>query len=165
MQLINKFNRGFRFLLCVIDMFSKYGWVIPLNHKNGIPITNAFQKNFKESNRKLNKIWVDKSRKSVVTERFIRTLKNKVYKYMTSVSKNIYINKLDDIVHIYNNTYDSTIKIKPVDVKSSTYIASSKEIKYQDPKFKVRDTVRTSKHKNIFAKRYVPNWSEEVFFD
>ena len=60
--------------------------------------------------------------KSVVAERFIRTLKNKIYKYMTSISKNVYIDKLDDIVNKYNNTYHSTSKIKPVNVKSSTYI-------------------------------------------
>ena len=66
--------------------------------------------------------------KYVVAERFIRTLKNKIYKYMTSISKNVYIDKLDDIVNKYNNTYHSTIKMKPVDVKSSTYIDSSKEI-------------------------------------
>ena len=66
--------------------------------------------------------------KSVIAERFIRTIKNKIYKYMTSISKNVYIDKLDDIVNKYNNTYHSTIKMKPVDVKSSTYIDSSKEI-------------------------------------
>ena len=64
--------------------------------------------------------------KSVVAERFIRTLKNKIYKYMTSISKNVYVDKLDDIVNKYNNTYQRTIKMKPVDVKSSTYIDSSK---------------------------------------
>ena len=66
--------------------------------------------------------------KSVVAERFIRTLKNKIYKYMTSISKNVYIDKLDDIVNKYNNTYHSTIKMKPVDVKSNTYIDSSKKL-------------------------------------
>ena len=101
--------------------------------------------------------------KSVVAERFLRTLKNKIYKYMTSISKNVYIDKLDDIVNKYNNTYHSTIKMKPVDVKSSTYIDSSKEINDKDPKFKIGDIVRISKYKNIFAKGYVPNWSEEVF--
>ena len=122
MQLISKFNKGIRFLLCFIDIFSKYAWVIPLKDKKGITITNAFQKILKESNRKPNKIWVDKGSefynnsfkkwlkdndiemysihnegKSVVAERFIRTLKNKIYKYMTSISKNVYIDKLDDI--------------------------------------------------------------------
>ena len=101
--------------------------------------------------------------KSVIAERFIRTLKNKIYKYMTSISKNVYIDKLDDIVNKYNNTYHSTIKMKPVDVKSNTYIDSSKEINDKDPKFKIGDIVRISKYKNIFAKGYVPNWSEEVF--
>ena len=60
MQMINKFNKGFRFLLCVIDIYSKYTWVIPLKYKKGITITNAFQKVLNESNRKSNKIWVDK---------------------------------------------------------------------------------------------------------
>ena len=71
---------------------------------------------------------------------------------MTSVSKNVYIDKLDDIVNIYNNTYHSAIKMKPVDVKSKTYIDSSKEIKNKDPKFKIGDIARISKYKNILAK-------------
>ena len=75
--------------------------------------------------------------KSVGAEEFIRTLKNKIYKYMTSISKNVYIDKLDDIVNKYNNTYPSTIKMKPVDVKPSTYIDSSKEINNKDPNFKI----------------------------
>ena len=91
----------------------------------------------------------------------MRTLKNK---YFTSVSKNIYIDKLDDIVDQYNNTYHSTIKMKPVDVNSNTYIDSGKEIiNNKDPNFKVGDNVRITKYKNIFAKGYTPNWSEEVF--
>ena len=101
--------------------------------------------------------------KSVTAERFITTLKNKIYKYMTSISKNVYIDKLDDIVNKYNNTYHSTIKMKPVDVKSNTYIDYSKEINNKDPKFKIGDIVRISKYKNIFAKGPTPNWSEEVF--
>ena len=113
----------------MIAIFSNYAWVVPLKNKKGITITNAFQKILKESNRKPNKIWVDKGSefynnsfkkwlkdndiemysihnegKSVVAERFIRTLKTKIYKYMTSVSKNVYINKLDDTVNEYNNT-------------------------------------------------------------
>ena len=101
--------------------------------------------------------------KSFIAGRFIRTLKNKIYKYMTSISKKFYIDKLDDIVNKQNNTYHNTIKIEPVDVKSSTYIDSSKEINDKDPKFEVGDIVRISKYQNIFAKGYVPNWSEEVF--
>ena len=78
--------------------------------------------------------------KSVVTERFIRTLKNKSYKYMTAISTNVYIDKLDDIVKKYNDTCHSTIKMKPVDVKSNTYINSRKEVNDIDPKFKIGDT-------------------------
>ena len=101
--------------------------------------------------------------KSFVAERFIRTLKNKIYKHMTSISKNVYIDKLIDIVNKYNNTYHRTIKVKPVDVKSSTYINFNKENNKEGPKFKSGDTVRISKYKNIFAKGYIPCWSEEVF--
>ena len=81
---------------------------------------------------------------------------------MTSISKNGYIDKLDDIVNEYNNTYQRTMKMKPVDVKGNTYIDSSKEVNDEDPKFKVGDHVRISKYRNIFAKGYTPNWSEEV---
>ena len=88
--------------------------------------------------------------KSVVAERFIRTLKRKIYKYMTSISKNVNIDKLDDIVDEYNNTYHTTIKMKPID--DNTYINTSKKINYKDPKFKVGDHVRISKYKNIFTK-------------
>ena len=101
--------------------------------------------------------------KSVVAERFIRTLKSKIYKHMTSISKNVYIDKLDDIVSEYNNTYYTTIKMKPIDVKNNTYINTSKETNDKDPKLKVGDHVRLSKYKNIFVKGYTPNWSEEVF--
>ena len=103
-----------------------------------------------------------KEGKSVVGERFIRTLKSKIYKYMTSISKNMYIDKLD-IVDEYNNTYHTTIKRKPTDVKDNTYINIDKEINDKGPKFKVGDHLRISKYKSIFAKGYTPNWSEEVF--
>ena len=101
--------------------------------------------------------------KPVLAERFIRTLKNKTYKHMTSVSKNAYIDKLDDTVKNYNYTYHRTIKLKTVEVKNNTYIDSIKEVNDKDPKFKVGDHVRISKYKNIFAKGYMPNWSEEIF--
>ena len=188
MQLLSRYNTGIRFLLCLIDIFSKYAWVVPLKDKKGVSIVTAFQGILKESNRKPNKIWVDKvsefynasfkkwlqdndivmyltnnEGKTVVAERFIRTLKSKIYKHMTSISKNVYIDKLDDIVDEYNNTYHTTIKMKPIDVKDNTYINIDKEINNKDPKFKVGDRVRISKYKNIFAKGYTPNWSEDVF--
>ena len=101
--------------------------------------------------------------KSAVAERFIGTLKRKIYKYMTSISKNVYIDKLDDIVDEYNNTYHITVKMKPIDVKDNTYINTDKEINDKGPKFKVGDHVRISKYNNIFVKGYTPNSSEEVF--
>ena len=82
---------------------------------------------------------------------------------MSSISKNVYINKLDDIVDEYNNTYHRTIKMKPIDVKDNTYINFEKEVNNKDPKFKVGFYVRISKYKNIFAKGYMPSWSEEIF--
>ena len=100
--------------------------------------------------------------KPVVAERFIRTLKNKIYKYMTSISKNVYIDKSDAIVSEYNNTYHRTIKMKPIDFKDNTYINIGKEVNVY-PKFKIGNHVRISIYQNIFAKGYTPNWSEEIF--
>ena len=133
-----------------------------LKDKIGITITNAFQKIIDESNRKPNKMWVDKGsefynrsmksflqngdidmysthneEKFVVAETIIRSLENKIYKCMTSISKNVNIDKLDDIMNKYNNTYHNTIKIKPVDVRSNTYTVSNKENNNKDPKFKL----------------------------
>ena len=124
-QLINKFNKRLRFLLCVIDIFSKYPWVVPLKDKKGVSIVNAFQKILDDSYIKPNKIWVDKKSefyngwfkkllkdndieiysihnkgKSVAAQRLIRTLKTKIYRYMTSISKNVYINKLKQLLLI-----------------------------------------------------------------
>ena len=135
MQLIRKFNKGFRFLLCVVDIFSKYAWVVPLKGKKCVSIVSAFQTILDDSKRKPNKVWEDKGsefynrsmklwlqendiaiystnndEKSVVAERFIRTLKNKIYKYMTSISKNVCIDKLDDIVNEYNNKIIEQLK-------------------------------------------------------
>ena len=170
MQLFSKFNERLRFLLRFSDIFSKYAWVIPLKDKKGISIVNAFQKIINNSKRKPNKIWVDKGSefynnsfekwlkdndivmystnndgKFFIAERIIKTLKNKIYKYMTSISKNVYIDKLDDIVKEYNNTYHKSIKMKPVDVKDNTYIDFKKEINNKDSKFKVGYHVRISR--------------------
>ena len=85
----------------------------------------------------------------------------KIYKYMTSLSINVYIDKLGDMVNEYNNTYHRISKMKPIDVKDNKYIDFSKDVNDKVSKFKVGDHVRTSKYKNIFAKGYTPNWSEE----
>ena len=142
-----------------------------MKDKKGITITNAFQEILNESNRKPNKMWADRGSefsnksmkswlerndiemysthsedKSVVVERFIRTFKNKTYKYMTSVSKNVCVDKLNDIVNECKNTYDKTINIKPVDIKSNKYVNSSKEVNDKNPTFKICDNVRISKY-------------------
>ena len=168
-------------------MFSKYAWVIPLKDKKGTSIVNAFQKIISEE-RKPNKIWVDQGSefynnffkdflkinniemystynegKSIVAERFIKTLKNKVFKHMTAISENFYFDVLDAIVNKYNNAIHKTIKMKPIDVTSDSFAEYNEDSNKKDPKFKVGDHVRISKYKNIFAKGYAPNWSEEVF--
>ena len=159
-----------------------------MKDKKNVTITNVFQKILHGSNRKPNKIWVDKGcefytrsfkkrlqdnniemysthneGKSVVAERFIRTLRTKINKYLTSISKRAYVGKLDDIVNECNNLYHRAIKMKPVDVNNNTYIGLKKDVNNKDPKFKVGDHVRISKYKNIFAKGYTSNWFEEVF--
>ena len=162
MQLISKFNLGFRFLLCVIDFYIKYAWVVPLKNIR-ITITNGFQKILDESNPKLNKIWVyegselyHRSMKSwyigiysihnegkfVVTKKFIRTLKNQICKYITSISKNVYIDKLAGIVNEYNKTYHNKSQMKPVVVKSSRYINFGIENIEKDRIFEVGEHVR-----------------------
>ena len=168
-------------------MYSKYAFVVPLKDKKEISIANTFNKIIKQSNRKRNKIRVDQGSefynrdfkkwlsdndvemystfnegKSVVAERFIRTLKNKLYKHMTATGKNVYYDVLDNVVSKYNNTKHSTIKMKPIDVKNNkrVYIDEHNE---KDSRFKVGDRVRISKFKNIFAKGYTPNWSQEIF--
>ena len=100
--------------------------------------------------------------KSVVAEIFIRNFKNKIYKYISSISKDVYINKLDDVVNKYNNAYHRKFKMKPVNVYPCIYIDFNKENNKRH-KFKFVDNVRTSKYENIFAKGYVPKRSEEVF--
>ena len=127
MQSLSRKNKGIKYLICAIDLFSKYAFVIPLKDKKGISILNVFDKIIKQSNRKPNKIWVDQGRefynnvfkkwlsdngvvmystynegKSVVAERFMRTLKNKLYKHMTATGKNVYYDVLDDIVNELN---------------------------------------------------------------
>ena len=145
MQSLKKYNKGNKYLLCVIDLFGKYAWVVSIKDKKGTSIANAFQKIISEG-RKPNKIWIDQGTefynnffknfskmnniemystynegKSVVTERFIRTLKNKIFKHMTAIPKNVYFDMLDDIVNKYNNTGHRTNKMKPIDVTDDSY--------------------------------------------
>ena len=190
-QSLSRKNKGIKYLLCAIYLYSKYAFVVPLKGKKGISIVNAFDKIIKQSQRKPNKIWVDQGSefynsnfkkwlsdnniimystynegKSVVIERFIRTLKNKFYKHMTVTGKNVYYDVLDDIVNEYINTKHSTIKMKPKDVgynNERVYIDehnekdTTKSSSLEGSRFKVGDRVRISKFKNIFAKGYTPN--------
>ena len=188
MQLISKYNKGIRYILHAIDLFSKYAFVIPLKDKRETTVVNAFQSILYNSKRKSNKIRVDQGGefynnvfkkwlkdnyiemystynggKSVVAERFIKTLKNKIYKHMKAISKNVYFDVLDDIIDKYNNTYHKTIKMKPVDFKDDSFAEYNEESNEKDSTFKVGDHVWISKYKNIFGKGYTPKWSEEVF--
>ena len=160
-QSLSKYNKGIKYLLCAIDLFSKYAWIVPLRDKKGNSIVNAFQKIISEG-RKPNKIWVDQGSelynnsfknflkineikmysiynegKSVVAERFIRTLKNKNFKHMTAVSKNVYFDVLDNIVYKYNNTFHRSIKMKPIDVTDDSYAEYYENSNEKDPKLKV----------------------------
>ena len=188
MQSLSKKNEGIKYLLCAIDLFSKYTFVVPLKDKKGISIVNTFNKIIKQSNRKPNKVWVDQGGelynrvfkkwlsdndiimystfnegKSVVAKRLIRTLKNKLHKHMTATGKNIYYDVLDDIVNKYNNTKHNTIKMKPKDVKYDNKRVYIDDYNKKDSRFNVGDRVRISKFKNIFAKEYTPNWSRKIF--
>ena len=170
-------------MICVVNM---RGFVL-LKDKTGITIVNLFQKIISKG-RKQNKIWVDKGGelynnlferflkinniemystcnegKSIVTERFNRTLKNKTFKHIAAVSKNVYFAVLDDSVNNYNNKVHRTIKMKPIDVTSDSYTEYDEDSNENKPKFKLADRVRKSKCKIIFAKGYTRNWSEENF--
>ena len=149
MELIRKVSKGIRFYHVLLIFSVNTQWVIPLKDKKGITTTNVFQKILDEFSRKPNKIWADKgskfyikSMKSLieingreiysthteekpVVERFIRTLKNKIYKCLISISKNVYIDKYN--INKYNNLYyNRTIKMKPVDVNPSMYMNLNK---------------------------------------
>ena len=188
MQLISKCNKVIRYLFCAIDLFSKYAFLLPLKDKKGTTITHAFKVILNSSKRKPNIIRTDQSSefynnpfkkwlkenniemssthnegKSVVAEKFIRTLKNKIYKHMRAISKNVCFDVLNDIVDKYNNTYHNTIKMNPIDVKEYSLAEYNEESNEKDPKIKINDHDSIGKYKNIFAKGYSPNWSKEIF--
>ena len=189
MQAFSKFNRGVKYLLAVIDIFSKYGWLIPLKDKTGKSVASALKAIFKE--RKPEKMWVDKDKeyynkdvndlielysteneeKSSVVERWIRTMKEKMWKYFTANSTNHYINVLSDLVKEYNNTSHSSIKMTPVKASKKenklhvwrNLYPEHLEIYDINPKFSVGDKVRISKKKKTFEKGYTTRWTEEIF--
>ena len=101
--------------------------------------------------------------KSVVVEIFIRTLKNKLYKHMTAINKNVYYDVLDDVINEYNNTKHNIIKMKPKDVKKDNNRVYIDVYNKKSTRFNVGDRARIFKFRNIFAKGYTPNWSKEIF--
>ena len=189
MQAFSKFNRGVKYLLAVIDVFSKYGWLIPLKDKTGKSVASALKTIFKE--RKPEKMWVDKGKefynknvkelvklysteneeKSSVLERWIRTMKEKIWKYFSANSTNVYINVLPDLVKEYNNTRHFSIKMTPVKASKKENELRVWRNLYPEhferhdikPKFSVGDKVRISKKKNTFEKGYTTRWTEEIF--
>ena len=146
MESLSKYNKGIKYLLCAIDLFSKFARVIPIKDKKGTSIVNAFKKILSDSNRKSNKIWVDQGGKfynksfkdflkinniemySVVAERFIRTLKNRIFKHMIAIPQNIYFDVLDDIVDKYYHTVHRTIKMKPIEVTDNYYAEYNEDL-------------------------------------
>ena len=189
MKAFAKANKGFVFLLLVIDIFSKYGWIVPLKNKEGKTVASAFKTIFKE--RKPEKIWVDKGRefynkdvkalvelysteneeKSSIVERWVRTMKEKMWKYFTDNNTNTYIDILPDLVKEYNNTKHCSIKMTPVEASKkeneltvwrNLYPDRHKRIEI-NPKFSVGDRVRISKKKAVFEKGYTTRWTEEIF--
>ena len=189
MQVFSKFNHSVKYLLAVIDVFSKYCWLIPLKDKTGKSVASALKTIFKE--RKPEKMWVDKGKefynkdvkdlielytteneeKSSVVERWIRTMKEKMWKYFSSNSTNVYINILPDLVKEYNNTGHSSIKMTPVKASEKenelrvwrNLYPKHLEIRDINPKFSVGDIVRISKKKKPFEKGYTTRWTEEIF--
>ena len=191
-QKFSKLNKGYRYLLTCIDIFSKFSWVIPLKDKRGITIKQALQRIFKQ--RKPKFLWTDRGTefynkqvqdllnenniklystnnseiKSSVIERFNRTFKNMMYKKFTENNNTIFYNILDELVNNYNNKYHSTIKMSPIEGSKKINEKKIKNIYNFEKtnklgKFKIGDRVRISLEKNIFEKGYDTNWTQEIF--
>ena len=191
MRALSKENEGINFLLLVIDIFNKYGWIKPLKDKKGETIVKALTDIFKESGRRPAKLWTDKGReffnkdvrdlvelyateneeKSSIAERWIRTMKEKMFKYFTDNSTNTYIDVLPDLVEDYNNTVHSSTKLTPVEASKEENELKVWRNLYPDrfktsrlnPKFSVGDEVRITKKKKVFEKGYTTRWTEEIF--
>ena len=189
MKALEKYNEGFTFLLLVIDIFSKYGWVIPLKDKKGKTVAAALKTIFEE--RKPEKLWTDKGtefhndnvkglvelystendEKSSVVERWIRTIKEKMWKYFTDNNTYTYIDILPDLVEDYNNTVHSSVKMSPIEASKKENELTVWRNLYPDrlkindlrPKFSVGDEVRISKKKTTFEKGSTTRWTEEIF--
>ena len=192
MSAFSRDNRGFKFILSIIDVFSKYGWLVPLKDKKGATVRDAFRKIFKE--RVPEKLWTDKGKefynrdlkqlllehgidlysteneeKSSVVERWNRTMKERMFKYFSANSTRSYLPILDDLVRQYNTTRHSSIKMTPTDASLKKHEAKVYWNLYGDlppmqaPKFRIGEKVRITKKKGVFEKGYTPRWTEEVF--
>ena len=189
MTALSKDNEGVNFLLLVIDIFSKYDWIVPLKNKKGETVANALKTIFKE--RKPGKLWTDKGRefynkdvkdlvelysteneeKSSIVERWIRTMKEKMWKYFTDNNTYNYMDVLPELVENYNNTVHSSTKLTPIDASKEENELTVWRNLYPDrfkineltPKFSVGDRVRITKKKKVFEKSYTTRWTEEIF--
>ena len=190
MKAFEKDNDGYTFLLLVIDIFSKYGWIVPLKNKKGVNVAKALENIFQE--RKPGKLWTDKGaefynkdvkklldiysteneEKSSIVERWIRTMKEKMWKYFTDNNTYRYIDILPDLVEDYNNTVHTSIKMTPIEASKkkneltvwrNLYPDRYKTHNLRTPKFSVGDEVRITKKKKVFEKGYTTKWTEEMF--
>ena len=190
MSKFKDYNNDYEYLLLVIDTFSKYGWVIPLKNKGGKTVAEALKTIFKE--RKPEKLWTDKGKefynkdvkdlielysteneeKSSIVERWIRTMKEKMWKYFTDNNTYRYMDILPDLVEDYNNTVHSSTKLTPVEASKKKNELTVWRNLYPDrlkiqqpitPKFSVGDEVRITKKKEPFEKGYTTRWTEEIF--
>ena len=191
MQPYSRENKGFKYLLTVIDVFSKFAWAVPVKQKTGKDVTAAM-KSILQQGRKPKKLQTDKGKefynsifedlmtqhnihlystfsnlKASICERFNRTLKNKMWKKFSLNGNFKWLDILPGLINAYNNTKHRTIGMKPQDVTHRDQIMDrykkSKTASKKKRKFKVGDKVRVSKAKHIFEKGYTPNWSTEIF--
>lgn len=192
-SLIAKQNKGYRFILTVIDIFSRFAWARPLRSKSGKEVAAAFKDIFEEGriptrvqtdqgkefeNRDVLALFrqydielfsVKSAYKAAIVERFNRTLKTKLWRYFTSSTNQKWTNVLQDVVNSYNNSVHRTIKRKPINVTESQVSDIREEMYSHQSESKeksnihVGDSVRISKVKSIFEKGYLPNWTEEIF--
>ena len=152
MQLISKYKKGIMLLLCVMDLFTKYDWVVTVKDNKGVTIVNAFQSILDSLKKESNKIWVDRG-SELYNSSFKRWLKENDIKTYS----------INDIVGKYNNTYHTNTTMKPIDVNSNYYAEYNVDSNKKEPKFKIGDDVKISRNTSIFAKENTPNWSEELF--
>lgn len=191
---ISQYNNGVKYLMLVVDVFSKYGWIRALKNKTGKEVSEAFESIFKTEKRKPQSLQCDKGKefvsllskkffkkhkvnfyttrnpdtKAAVAERFLKTIKTRIWRYFTYKNTFRYTDILQALVHAYNHTVHSSIKMAPAEVNDRNILQVwralySKKEKYVAPKLKIGDNVRISREKKHFAKGYERNWTEEIF--